>query len=139
MRLYATGLLFFSFNGKLRNGESATDMHREDASGSQGFYDFERLFQQIPISLYSLKDFFAISCKGNESSEKGAAYLPSYYKALEFLCQPLAEFMYEKRREILCERDGASFISNLVLAQEALYEFGHFHYHRYVLVCSSSV
>lgn len=133
MRLYATGLLVFSFNGKLQNGESATDMHREDASGSQIFCDFERLVQQIPISLDLLKDFFAIGGKDNGLSEKGAALLPSYYKALEFLCAPLAEFIYAKRRDILCERDGASFISNLVIAQGALYEFCRFHYHRYVM------
>ncbi|KAL3538573.1 hypothetical protein ACH5RR_001939 [Cinchona calisaya] len=114
--LYATGLLIFSSEYQSRN------YSKDEFRSGFSLHDDEVL-QQVPLYLDLMKEYFHIDGDGNGLFEKETSYLLSYYNALKFFCQPLAEFIYRERKEILDERDGASFITNSGVIHNAFHQF----------------
>ena len=55
--------------------------------------------------------------------KNGKSYMLSYCNALQFLCQPLADFVNSARKEIVAEIEGVSFPTKLCNIQDAFHQF----------------
>lgn len=137
MALYAVGLLIFLSDPKSTSDESTTNKSRNDGSRFAFFLNDEEVLQQVPIYLDSMKEFFDIGGNGNVLSEKVTLYLFSYYNALNFLCQPLADCILKERKELFAERNGAIFITNLGIIHNVFHQFCYVfrQFHGYVPCC----
>lgn len=76
------------------------------------------MLQQLSDLLDLAKGQFNIGGKESSFYER-VSYLSSYYDALKFLCQPIAECIHSERTEIFAETEGASYWTNLGTIQDA--------------------
>lgn len=149
MSLYAIGLFFNDFCGQLRLLGSATPSTAKDLSVFEFLLDNEHRLQNLTGVLGSLKHHYNCSPKGSNlpyrAESKNSVYqmhsrtesnyktsictqngkpdMLCYRSALQFLCQPLAEFVNSERKEILTEKEDVSLGKKLYSIQDAFHQF----------------
>ncbi|KAL8478593.1 hypothetical protein ACS0TY_030468 [Phlomoides rotata] len=123
LRLYGSGLLAISSNQpkeedieKCRNAPVGSDF--------QVLLNNKERFQEVAVSIKLLTDYFDIGGKETISYEKGSLH-SSYWEALSFLCQSLAESIYINRKEIFSEAESASSWEDLSCIHDAFHQFCH--------------
>ncbi|CAN4110641.1 unnamed protein product [Withania somnifera] len=106
--LYATGLLI-------------NDSYIHDSRVL--FLDCNDVLQKLSSLLNYSKFYFEIDSKGSNYSQKKKLYVLSYFDALGFLCQPLAEYVISARKEILSVTEDASCNTYLEIIQDVFKQY----------------
>lgn len=106
--LYATGLLI---NESYIHDSRALFLDRND------------VLQKLSSLLNFSKSYFEIDSKGSNYSQKRMLYVLSYFDALRFLCQPLAEYVISARKEILSVTEAVSCNTYLEIIQDVFKQY----------------
>ena len=114
MGLYATGLFISDFPGNSKWGDSTT---LRTATVIDYLLDNEDGPHILTATLDKCHYNEASICRQNEKF-----YMLSYFSALKFLCQPLAEFFNSERKEILAEIEGAALSTRLCRIQDLFHQ-----------------
>ncbi|KAF3628570.1 putative DNA polymerase delta subunit 4-like [Capsicum annuum] len=85
--------------------------------------DHNDVLQTLSSLLSFSKSYFEISSKGSKYPQKRMLYLLSYFDALRFLCQPLAEYVISARKEILSVTDAGSFNTYLEIIHDVFKQY----------------
>ncbi|KAL0384542.1 UNVERIFIED_CONTAM: Separase [Sesamum radiatum] len=122
LRLYATGLLASSSSNHPNGAEEEKCRNAPLGSALQNFLNKERL-QQVAASINLLNGHFDIGNKGKNSQKREISHSPSYWEALKFLCQSLAEFIYVNRKEIFSDAEITSSWNDLSSIHDVFHQF----------------
>lgn len=114
MGLYATGLFISDFPGNSKWGDSTT---LRTATVIDYLLDNEDGPHILTATLDKCYYNEASICRQNEKF-----YMLSYFSALKFLCQPLAEFFNSERKEILAEIEGDTLSTRLCRIQDLFHQ-----------------
>lgn len=96
--------------------------------------DHNDVLQTLSSLLSFSKSYFEISSKGSKYPQKRMLYLLSYFDALRFLCQPLAEYVISARKEILSVTDAGSFNTYLEIIHDVFKQYINvFLHYRYII------
>lgn len=106
--LYATGLLI---NESCIHDSRAVSLACDD------------VLQKLSSLLNFSKSYFDIDSKGGNYSQKRMFYVLSYFDALRFLCQPLAEYVISARKEILSVKETGSCNTHLEIIQDVFKQY----------------
>ncbi|CAN4108060.1 unnamed protein product [Withania somnifera] len=87
------------------------------------FLDRNDVMQKLSSLLNFSKSYFEIDSKGSNCSQKRMLYVLSYFDALRFLCQPLAEYVISARKEILSVTEAVSCNTYLEVIQDAFKQY----------------
>ncbi|KAG8368750.1 hypothetical protein BUALT_Bualt15G0078400 [Buddleja alternifolia] len=123
LRLYVTGLLTSSSNNQLKLEEKEECRNGPLGSALHLLLDDKERLQQLATSLNLLKGHFKIGGKEKNSHQAGMSHSPSYWEALKFFCQSLAESIYFNRKEILSEPESSSSLDDLNSIHDAFHQF----------------
>ncbi|CAA2934735.1 separase isoform X1 [Olea europaea subsp. europaea] len=118
LRLHATGLLMSPLICQSNGKKVANSSNIKERSALQFLRNKGDMLQQLSDLLDLAKGQFNIGGKESSFYER-VSYLSSYYDALKFLCQPIAECIHSERTEIFAETEGASYWTNLGSIQDA--------------------
>ncbi|KAK4339952.1 hypothetical protein RND71_041414 [Anisodus tanguticus] len=86
------------------------------------FSDHNDVLQKLS-SLHFSRSCFEIDSKGSNYSQTRMLYILSYFDALKFLCQPLAEYVISARKEILSETQAVSCNTYLEIIQDVFKQY----------------
>ncbi|KAK4739682.1 hypothetical protein R3W88_003379 [Solanum pinnatisectum] len=106
--LYATGLLI---NESCIHDSRALSLDCND------------VLQKLSSLLNLSKSYFEIDSKGGNYSQKRMLYVLSYFDALRFLCQPLAEYVISARKEILSVTETGCCNTYLEIIQDVFKQY----------------
>ncbi|XP_020551646.1 separase [Sesamum indicum] len=122
LRLYATGLLASSSSNRSNGEDEEKYRNAPLRSALQFFLNKERL-QQVAASINLLNGHFDIGGEGKNSQKREISHSPSYWEALKFLCQSLAEFIYVNRKEIFSDAEITSSWDDLSSIHNVFHQF----------------
>ncbi|KAL0357132.1 UNVERIFIED_CONTAM: Separase [Sesamum calycinum] len=122
LRLYVTGLLASSSSNRSNGEDEEKYKNAPVGSALQVFLNKERL-QQVAASINLLNGHFDIGGKGKNSQKREISHSPSYWEALKFLCQSLAEFIYVNRKEIFSDAEITSSWDDLSSIHDVFHQF----------------
>lgn len=128
LRIYAIGLYFINSINQSKDSHSTSYVKAE--SINKLLLDERDRVLQLASLLGSLRSYFCSSGFFIASRQK----LQSYLNALEFLCQPLAEFINLEKKEILSEEEVFPFLYKFCeVIQETFHQYCDvfFFCHRY--------
>ncbi|KAK4438264.1 Separase [Sesamum alatum] len=120
LRLYATGLLASSSSNRSKGEDEEKCRNAPLGSALQFFLNKERV-EQVAASINLLNGHFGVDGKGKNSPKREIS--PSYWEALKFLCQSLAEFIYVNRKEIFSDAEITSLWDDLSSIHDVFHQF----------------
>lgn len=125
LRLYGTGLLASSSHYQLKGENIAKSRSVLFAPGLQVLLDDKEKLNQVAVAINLLDSHIASGGKGKNSLTKSSLLYLSFWEALKFLSQSLAESIYLSRKEIFSVSETASMKDNLSIIYNVFHQFCH--------------
>ncbi|XP_051146436.1 separase isoform X2 [Andrographis paniculata] len=129
LRLYVTGLLSSSSCNQLKVKDKEKCRNAPFGSESKVLLDDKVHLQQVAASINLLNGQIDIGSKEKKSYKRGSSLSLSYWEALKFLCESLAESIYSNRKEFFSEAERTSYWDDLGIIYNVFDQFSNIFLH----------